>query len=160
MKYKAAVITLSDRAYKNVYEDKSGKILKKLLEDSGFDVVDYDVLPDEKDLLRNKILCLRKEKIDIIITTGGTGLTSRDITPEVTYQIVDRRMEFMEMAIFLSNFKETPKAMLSRGICGVIGRTIILNFPGSPNAVVTSFNAVKDVLDHAIKKVNDDSSEP
>jgi molybdenum cofactor synthesis domain-containing protein len=160
MKYKAAVITLSDRAYKKVYEDKSGKVLKELLEKHGFEVVDYDVLPDEKDLLRNKILCLRKEKIDLIITTGGTGLTSRDITPEVTYQIIDRRMEFMEMAIFLANFKVTPKAMLSRGVCGVIGRTIILNFPGSPNAVITSFNAVKDVLDHAIKKVNDDSSEP
>jgi molybdenum cofactor synthesis domain-containing protein len=103
---------------------------------------------------------LRKEKIDLIITTGGTGLTSRDITPEVTYQIIDRRMEFMEMAIFLANFKETPKAMLSRGVCGVIGRTIIINFPGSPNAVITSFNSIKDVLDHAIKKVNDDSSEP
>ena len=160
MKYRAAVITLSDRAYNKVYEDESGKILVSLLRASNFDIVDYDVLPDEKDLLRNKILCLRKEKVDLIITTGGTGLTSRDITPEVIYQIIDRRMEFMEMAIFLANFRETPKAMLSRGICGVIGRTIIINFPGSPNAARTSFSAIQDVLDHAIKKVNDNSDEP
>jgi molybdopterin adenylyltransferase len=160
MKYEAAVITLSDRAYNNVYEDLSGKILVDLLKSEGFNVVNYSVLPDEKDLLRNKILCLRKEKVDLIITTGGTGLTSRDITPDVTNQIIDKRIEYMEVAIFLENFKKTPKAMLSRGVCGVIGRTLIVNFPGSPDAVKTSFNAIKNVLDHAIKKINDDPNEP
>ena len=160
MNYKAAVITLSDRAFNNIYEDKSGKLLVDLLKSQNFDVVDYTILPDEKDLLRNKILCLRKSKIDLIITTGGTGLTSRDITPDVTDQIIDKRIEYMEMAIFLANFKKTPNAMLSRGICGVIGRTLIVNFPGSPDAVETSFKAIKNVLNHAIKKINDDSSEP
>ncbi len=160
MKYQAAVITLSDRAYNGIYEDLSGKILCSLLKNAGFDIFKYEILPDEKDMLRNEILCLRKEKVDLIITTGGTGLTSRDITPEITYQIVDRRIEFMEMAIFLANFNKTPNAMLSRGVCGVIGKTLIVNFPGSPDAVRTSFTAIENVLDHAIKKINDDSSEP
>lgn len=151
---KVGIITASDRSWLGKREDKSGLILKPLLEELPSEVVAYEVLPDDEEALRQK-LCYFADTIlcDLIVTTGGTGLSPRDCTPEATRQAIQKEIPGVSEAIRQASLGKTPWSMLSRGIAGVRGKSLMINFPGSPDAVQEAFEVVRPVLFHAIRLI-------
>lgn len=137
----AAVIVTSDGTHEGKREDTSGKIIKERLEEFGISP-SYIILPDDKDLIRSKLLELCDKKVHLILTTGGTGLGPRDMTVEATSEIMDREIPGIMEAARAYGQKRTPYAMLSRGLAAQKGKTIILNLPGSSNGVRESLNAI------------------
>lgn len=153
----AAAITVSDRSFRGERPDASGPVLKALLESAGATVVKTAIVPDEPALIAAVLRQLADEGgCELIVTTGGTGLSPRDTTPEATCQVIDKRLPGMEEALRQESLKKTPFAMLSRGIVGTRGRTLIMNFPGSPKAVKECFAMVQPVLGHAVKLLRDE----
>ena len=150
--YRAAVITLSDKASRGEREDKSGPLLAKLLKEQGFEVIEELILPDDADEIRNNLVRLADRRdADLIITTGGTGFSERDVTPEATFAVATKNVPGIAETIRAESMKYTPKAMLSRAISVIRNRTLIINFPGSPKAVEESFMIIKDVLPHGLE---------
>lgn len=149
---KAAVLSASDRSFRGEREDKSGPLLKSLLEGLPAEVTAYYILPDEKETLRAAMLLLCGQ-CDIILTTGGTGLAPRDVTPEATRGILDREVPGIAEALRAAGMLHKPTAMLSRGIAGTRGKTLIINLPGSPAAVADSFEILRPVLRHAAELI-------
>jgi molybdopterin adenylyltransferase len=149
---RAAVVTVSDsRTTKN---DHSGGRLFQLLELLGAEVVKRELVADDLLGLRNTIYKLTEEgEINLIMTTGGTGLGPRDNTPEATQSIIEREVPGMAEAMRALTLKDTPMAMLSRGICGVGGRTLIINLPGSVTGVEQCFEVIRPVIQHAVNQV-------
>ncbi|NIA22632.1 MAG: molybdenum cofactor biosynthesis protein [Proteobacteria bacterium] len=156
--YIYSVITLSDKGFEGKREDKNYPLIKRVMGNNGFDLSDYVLIPDEKNYLTDAINKFR-DKCDIILTNGGTGLSPRDITPDVTLKLIDKRLYGFELLIMRESLNETPFAALSRAVCGTIGRTIIINLPGSPDAVRSNLNAVIPILKHAIDKLQGDMSD-
>jgi molybdenum cofactor synthesis domain-containing protein len=155
---RAAVVTVSDRSFQGMRPDVSGPVLTQLLEEAGADIVETTVVPDDPSAIAQTLIRLTDEaRCDLIFTTGGTGLSPRDTTPEATRQVIDKTVPGMEEAIRQESLKKTPLAMLSRGIVGVRGQTLILNFPGSPKAVRECFAVVAPVLSHAVKLLRDEN---
>ena len=154
---RAAVVTVSDRSFRGERPDASGPVLKQLLEGSGAHVADVRIVPDDPDRIVSTLIALADElAYDVILTTGGTGLSPRDTTPEATARVIEKRLPGMEAALLQESLKRTPYAMLSRGIVGVRGRTLIVNLPGSPKAVKECFAVVQPVLAHAVKLLRDE----
>ncbi|MBI4690263.1 MAG: MogA/MoaB family molybdenum cofactor biosynthesis protein [Nitrospirae bacterium] len=153
-----AVIILSDKGSRGEREDISGSTIKEMLK--GIDAVAkyYEVLPDEKGLIKDKLLeyC---DKVDLILTTGGTGLSPRDVTPEATLEVIEREIPGIGEAMRIEGLRMTKRAMLSRAIAGVRGRTLIINLPGSPKAVKENLEVIMDVIPHAVEKIKGDQSE-
>ena len=155
---RAAVVTVSDRSFRGERPDVSGPVLRQLLQDAGADVVEAMIVPDEPALIAQTLIRLADETgCELIVTTGGTGLSPRDTTPEATRQVIEREIPGMEEALRQESLKHTPLAMLSRGIVGARGRTLILNFPGSPKAVRECFAVVAPVLHHAVTLLRDEN---
>ena len=149
---RAAVVTVSDRSFRGERPDVSGPVLKALLESVGAEVAETTVVPDDPAVIAQALIRLADEvRCELIVTTGGTGLSPRDATPEATRQVIDKDVPGMTEAIRQESLKHTPFAMLSRGIVGARGRTLILNLPGSPKAVKECFAVVEPVLAHAVK---------
>ncbi len=149
--YRFAVITASDKGAQQLREDKSGPLLKEMLLPWG-DVTEYHVVPDEIGNLSELMVHLAdQKKIDLILTTGGTGLSPRDVTPEATRQVIEREAPGIAEALRLESLKITKKAMLSRGIAGIRGRTLIINLPGSPKAAQENLAVFLPALDHALE---------
>lgn len=149
--YRFAVITASDKGAKGEREDKSGPLLKELLLPWG-DVVSYQVVPDEKEQLAQAMAYLADvEKVDLILTTGGTGLSPRDVTPEATRGIIEREVPGIPEAMRRASMTVTSRAMLSRGIAGTRGRTLIVNLPGSPKGAKENLEVFLPALDHALE---------
>ena len=154
---RAAVVTVSDRSFRSERPDVSGPVLKRLLEDAGADVVEAVVVPDDPSVIAQALIRLADEvRCELVVTTGGTGLSPRDTTPEATRQVIDKELLGMEFAMHQESLKHTPFAMLSRGVAGVRGQTLILNFPGSPKAVKECFGIMAPVLSHAVKLLRDE----
>ena len=153
-----AVLTLSDKGSKGEREDLSGPLIRDMLKSINAEVRFYDVLPDEKELIKEKLLEYA-EKVDLILTTGGTGLAPRDVTPEATLEVIDRQVTGIAEAMRFAGYKKTKRAMLSRAVAGVRGRTLIINLPGSPKAVQENLEVIIDALPHAIEKIKGDTSE-
>lgn len=153
-----AVITLSDKASRGEREDLSGASIREALKDIGAVIRYYDVLPDEKSLIKDKLLEY-SNKVDLILTTGGTGLSPRDVTPEATLEVIDREIPGITEAMRMEGFRKTKRAMLSRAVAGVRGRTLIINLPGSPKAVKENLEVIMDVIPHAIEKIKGDTTE-
>lgn len=154
---RAAIITVSDRSFRGERPDASGPALQQLLEAGGEVVTHYTIVPDDQLVLASLLSELADGgSCDVILTTGGTGLSPRDVTPEATARIIHRRVPGLEEAIRLDSLKHTPFAMLSRGVVGVRGRTLIINFPGSPKAVKECFAVVQPVLAHAVTLLRDE----
>ncbi|HEY2390915.1 MAG TPA: MogA/MoaB family molybdenum cofactor biosynthesis protein [Candidatus Angelobacter sp.] len=146
----AAVLTISDSSYLGKREDISGPMVVRELEAANFKVIHVSVLPDEKDAISVRLIeC--SERTQLVVTTGGTGIALRDVTPEATLAVVDRRIPGMEEKMRQEGAKKTPFAALSRGICGTRGKTLLLNLPGSPTAAVESLQAVIEILPHALE---------
>jgi len=153
-----AVLTLSDKGSKGEREDLSGPLIRDMLKSIDAEVRFYDVLPDEKKLIKEKIIEYA-EKVDLILTTGGTGLSPRDVTPDATLEVIDRQVSGIAEAMRSEGYKKTKRAMLSRAVAGVRGRTLIINLPGSPKAVKENLEVIIDALPHATEKIKGDTSE-
>ena len=151
MSIKAVAITVSDACARGEREDASGVALVQLLRGIGAEVVDGQILSDDLDPLVQVLRdCADREDVNLIVTTGGTGLGPRDNTPEATRRVIEREAPGIAEAIRAESLKVTPMAMISRGVCGVRSGTLIINLPGSPKAVKESFAVVAPVLPHAI----------
>jgi molybdopterin adenylyltransferase len=150
----AAVLTLSDKGSRGERTDESGPAIAEILKGIG-EVKFYDILPDERDLIRDRLLGYAG-KVDLILTTGGTGLSPRDVTPEATRDVIEREIPGIAEAMRAEGLKKTKNAMLSRAIAGVKGQTLIINLPGSPKAVRENLAVVIDALSHAIEKIKGD----
>ena len=154
---RAAVVTVSDRSFRGERPDVSGPVLKQLLEEAGADVAETLVVPDDPAVIARALIKLTDEvRCELVFTTGGTVLSPRDTTPEATRQVIEKELLGMELAIHQESVGKTPFAMLSRGMVGVRGQTLILNFPGSPKAVKECFAVVEPVLAHAVKLLRDE----
>ena len=148
---RAAVITASDACSRGERPDDSGAALVELLESCGAEIVEKSIVPDDLQLLVWTLAELsERENINLIITTGGTGLGPRDNTPEATLQVIERDVPGIAEAIRAESLKVTQMAMISRGVAGVASGTLIINLPGSPKAVRESFAVIKPVLAHAV----------
>jgi molybdenum cofactor synthesis domain-containing protein len=153
-----AILTLSDKGSKGEREDISGKTIQNILEPRGFIIKHYDILPDEKEIIKEKLLSYINN-VDLILTTGGTGLSPRDVTPDATSEIIEKEIPGISEAMRAEGLKKTKRAMLSRAIAGVKGQTLIINLPGSPKGVEESLNAIIEAIPHAIEKIKGDTSE-
>jgi molybdopterin adenylyltransferase len=150
-KLRAVVITVSDACSRGEREDTSGATLVQLLTEIGAEIVKSRILSDDLDPLVQALkACAEREDVNLIITTGGTGLGPRDNTPEATKLVIEREAPGIAEAIRAESLKATPTAMISRGVCGVRAGTLIINLPGSPKAVQESFAVIAPVLPHAI----------
>ena len=148
---KAVVITVSDACSRGEREDASGAALVQLLRGIGAEIFDNRILSDDLEPLVQALKDFAaREDVNLIITTGGTGLGPRDNTPEATQQVIEREAPGIAEAIRAESLKVTPIAMISRGVCGVRSGTLIVNLPGSPKAVRESFGVIAPVLSHAI----------
>lgn len=150
-RWKAAVVTLSDKGYAGEREDKSGPLLCEMLEEAGYDVRKTLLLPDEQNEIE-KCLCqlCDDDRMDIVFTTGGTGLSPRDCTPEAALAVADKNVPGIAEAMRLASLKVTPRAMLSRGVSVIRGQTLIITLPGSPKAVKENLEAVLPSLEHGL----------
>ena len=158
--YKVGVLTISDKGSKGEREDKSGKLLQEILKKSGFEIKAYTIVPDEEIAIIEKLKeWVDKKQLDLILTTGGTGLTPRDVTPEATQKIIEKIIPGIEEALRIEGMKKTPFSILSRGIAGIRKKTLIINLPGSPKAVQESMEIILPILFHAIDKIKGDLKE-
>jgi molybdenum cofactor synthesis domain-containing protein len=152
-----AILTLSDKGSKGEREDKSGKVIAETLNSLG-EIKYYDILPDEKDLIKQKLIEYTG-KVDLILTTGGTGLSPRDVTPEATLEVIDREVPGIAETMRIEGLKKTRHSMLSRAVAGIRDQTLIINLPGSPIAVKENLDVIIDVIPHAIEKIKGDTKE-
>ncbi len=146
----AAVITVSDSSHRGTREDQSGPAVAAVLTAKGFKVITTDVVPDERPKIEAAIKRLAK-KAQLVVTTGGTGIAERDVTPEATRAVCDRLVDGIAERMRSEGAKQTPLAALSRGLCGTRGRSLVLNLPGSPSGATESLAAVIDLLPHALE---------
>ena len=150
-----AVLTASDRCAAGITEDKSGPLLRELLENEGYTVIAVALVPDEKEKIAAALIRFAdEEQADVVFTTGGTGFAPRDVTPEATKDVVDREVPGIPEAIRYESLKITNRAMLSRATAGIRGKTLIVNLPGSPKAVRESLAVVLPVLPHAVETLS------
>jgi len=157
--YRIGVLTLSDKGARGEREDESGKVIQTMVADLG-EIVHYQVLPDDADQIA-ATLCdwADKERLALILTTGGTGLTARDVTPEATARVITRDVPGMAEAMRQASLLKTPHAMLSRALVGVRGTCLIINLPGSPKGVRENLEVVLPALPHALAKLAGDPSD-
>ena len=153
-----AVLTLSDKGSKGEREDLSGPAISAMLKGIGAEVKHYEILPDEKEMIKEKLLEYSL-KVDLILTTGGTGLSPRDVTPDATLEVIDREVPGIVEAMRSEGQKKTSRSMLSRAVAGIKGQTLIINLPGSPRAVKENLEVIIDVIPHAVEKIKGDTSE-
>ena len=158
---KCAVITLSDKGSKGEREDISGNILKNLIKEKlTGEIKFYEVIPDEEELLMQQFKRFCSDDIvDLILTTGGTGVSPRDITPDATLKVVDKEIPGFGEVMRVESLKKTFNAILSRATAGIKNTTLIINLPGSPKAVEECFNAIYQAIPHAIEKIKGDESD-
>ena len=147
--YTAAVVTVSDSCSRGTREDRSGAAVSQLLEQLQFPVIAREVVADDRIQIQNVLIRLARE-VRLVVTTGGTGVALRDVTPEATRAVCDRLLEGVAERMRSEGLKKTPFAALSRGVCGVRGQVLILNLPGSPAGAVESLQAAAGLLPHAL----------
>jgi molybdenum cofactor synthesis domain-containing protein len=157
---RTAILTLSDKGSKGERVDESGRVIRELVEGMGAVVDHYEILPDERDVIVQALTRLSDSgTIDLILTTGGTGVSPRDVTPEATYAVLDRELPGIAEAMRAESLRKTPHAMLSRAVAGMRKRTLIVNLPGSPRAVRENLSVILPALPHAIEKIKGDPSD-
>jgi molybdenum cofactor synthesis domain-containing protein len=147
--FQAAVITVSDGCAAGQRQDLSGPAVAQVLQQAGFTITACAVVPDDTVAIAAALRSYAA-MVALVVTTGGTGLAARDVTPEATLQVCERILDGLSEQMRSEGIKETPLAALSRGVCGSLGRTLIVNLPGSPRGAVTSLRAVLGILPHAL----------
>lgn len=154
MKYTAAVITVSDMGGRGLRQDTSGPAVRAMLEEAGFSVAHTAILPDEMEQISAELRdCADRRRIDLIVTTGGTGLSPRDVTPEATRAVLEREIPAIPVAMWMEGLKVTPRAMLSRAVAGIRGSSLLLNLPGSEKAARENLAAVIGALEHGLHMI-------
>ena len=154
MAYTAAVITVSDKCSIGERVDTSGPAVAEILRGAGFDVVYTSIVPDERDRISSEIIkCEYEVDANLIITTGGTGLSKRDVTPEATKAVIDYEIPAIPQTMLYYSLQFTPRAMLSRAVAGVRNDGLIINLPGSEKAARENLGAIVGTLDHALKMI-------
>lgn len=152
MSYKAAVITVSDKCSVGERVDTSGPAVAKMLSDAGFEVVYTSIISDEREKISAEMIkCCDEIKANIVVSTGGTGFSKRDVTPEATRDVIEREVTAIPQAMLYYSLAITPRAMLSRAAAGIRGDSLIINLPGSEKAAKENLSAVVDTLDHGLK---------
>jgi len=145
------ILTISDKGARGQRYDESGQTIRDIFSDLGSDIASYEIVPDEMDIIRQKLAEWADNKeADVIITTGGTGLGERDVTPEATIAVLDRVVPGLAEAMRAGSLNKTPMAMLSRATAGVRGKCLIINLPGSPKAVRECLEVVLPAIPHAV----------
>jgi len=151
---RATIVTVSDSVAQGAREDISGPTVARLLEGAGWTVVSTEVVPDEFSLLRERLEALTSSvDIDVVFTTGGTGVGSRDRTPEATTSVMERSIPGLADVMRREGLKKTPRAALSRAVVGVKGKTLLINLPGAPDGAEDSLKAILEILPHAVEVV-------
>ena len=151
------ILTVSDRSSRGERPDLSGPALVQAAQAQGWQIIQTGIVPDEMEQISRKLAEWSDSgNLDVILSTGGTGFAPRDVTPEATRQVVERLTPGLDEAMRASSLKVTPHGMLSRGISGIRGKTLIINLPGSPKAAYENLQVIAPVLDHAIQLLQDD----
>ncbi|MFN3407138.1 MAG: molybdenum cofactor biosynthesis protein B [Caldimicrobium sp.] len=157
---KCGVLTLSDKGSRGEREDLSGAYLVSFLKTQGFEVLIYKIIPDEKEEIKSHLINWCDElQLDLILTTGGTGVHPRDVTPDATKEVLDREITGIAEYIRYISFSKTPLSALSRAIAGIRGQTLIINLPGSPKALKEIMPSLLEIILHGIAKIKGDPSE-
>ena len=158
--FTVGILTVSDRSSRGERRDRSGEAVRELLSKIDANIADYDIVPDEKELIAQKLARWADENsTDVIITTGGTGLSPRDVTPEATLSVIDRVAPGFTEAMRSESLKTTPHAMLSRAVAGIRGKCLIINLPGSPKAVRECLEVILPALPHAVETLKGQGDE-
>ena len=161
MEYTAAVITVSDKGYRGERVDTSGPAVCAMLEEQGWKVICKSIVPDEIERIKNELIsCASELNVNLVLTTGGTGFSPRDVTPEATLAVVERETRGIPEAMRFAGLQITPRACLSRGAAGILGRTLIVNLPGSGKAARENLAAVIDPIRHGVEMLLSSGSTP
>ena len=149
---KVGILTISDKGSRGEREDLSGKVIKEVVKKVNGEVKYYQIIPDEKDIIQEELIkAVYNLHLDLILTTGGTGLGKRDVTPEATLAIIEKEVPGISEIIRSESFKKTNRAILSRGVAGIRKESLIINLPGSPKGVRESLEIILDALPHGIE---------
>jgi molybdopterin adenylyltransferase len=158
--FTAAVLTLSDKGSRGEREDLSGKVLAEMLASISGRVETYEVIPDDRQLIEEKLAYYADHLgVDVIATTGGTGVGPRDVTPDATRAVIDKEIPGMAEAMRLAGLQKTPFAMISRAVVGCRGKTLIINLPGSPKGVRENLEAIMKAIPHTLEKLKGDPAD-
>ncbi len=157
MSIRFGILTVSDRSARGERTDRSGIELSAAVKIKGWEVRAQAIVPDEIDQIRNKLIAwCDAQTVDVVLTTGGTGFSRRDVTPEASLDVIERLAPGLTEAMRRAGVSTTPHAMLSRAVSGIRGKTLIVNLPGSPTGAVQSLEVILPVLEHAVQLLNDD----
>ncbi len=149
---RVAVITVSDRAYQGIYKDESGPKVAATFPSEQYEVVVMKIVPDEIFAISSEIIrCVETERVDVVVTVGGTGCSMRDVTPEATRNVIQREVVGISEVIRLANRDKNPNMILSRGVSGIRNQTLVFNLPGNPENARMGLESVLDALPHCIK---------
>jgi len=158
--FNVGILTVSDKGSQGKREDRSGETIREIFTQMDACVVDYAIVPDERELIKKKLVeWADGGKVDLIVTTGGTGLSPRDVTPEATLDVIDRMAPGFAEVMRAESLKKTPHAMLSRAVAGTRKNTLVINLPGSPKAVRECLEAIMPALPHAIETLRGEAVE-
>ncbi|MEW6244512.1 MAG: MogA/MoaB family molybdenum cofactor biosynthesis protein [Bacillota bacterium] len=156
---KAGILTASDKGARGEREDRSAHVIRELLTAVGFQVEDYQVVPDEYSIIKRMLVRMCMDGLDLVVTTGGTGLGPRDVTPDATLSVVEKIVPGIGEAMRAASLAKTPHAVLSRAVAGVRGKTLIVNLPGSPVACRECLEVIVAALPHAVSVLRGEVSE-
>ncbi|NJD03579.1 MAG: MogA/MoaB family molybdenum cofactor biosynthesis protein [Ruminiclostridium sp.] len=157
---KAGILTASDKGYAGQRIDKSGKVIADMLEGIDAKVVEYVIVPDEREVIGSNLKRMADElEVDLVLTTGGTGFSPRDVTPEATLDVIHRQVPGIPEAMRQKSLEITPRAMLSRAVAGIRNKTLIVNLPGSPKGVKECLEVILPVLPHAVEILKGNSGD-